>query len=81
MNRVVLCPTNENYFISLGADKDVKLCLSAWGFSNSFDTRTFCCVNSFRGHNYSVTAAAFLPADGSLFTTCDFNGCINYWSL
>ena len=25
VNKVVLCPTNDNYFISLGADKDIRL--------------------------------------------------------
>ena len=81
VNRVVICPTNENFFLSLGADKDVKLFPYESHLIRRFDTRTFCCVNTFRGHNYAVTTAAFLPADGRLFTTCDFNGCINYWSL
>ncbi|CBK23264.2 uncharacterized protein [Blastocystis hominis] len=71
INVVRFCPTNENYFITAGKGRTIRL----------YDARTFCQLRNFRGHNYDITALAFSPEDGTVFVSGDYNGHLNYWSI
>ena len=81
INAVLFCPTNENYILAGGKDKEIRLCDFWNSINRSYDARTYNCLQTFKGHNYDVTAAAFCPTDGTLFVTGDYQGTLNYWSL
>lgn len=81
INVVRFCPTNENYFITAGKGRTIRLCVCGGPLRCRYDARTFCQLRNFRGHNYDITALAFSPEDGTVFVSGDYNGHLNYWSI
>ena len=46
-----------------------------------YDTRTYSCINTYESHNHHIITAAFHPIDGTLFTSGDYYGSMNYYSI